>query len=74
MKVTQTIIDEVAALIAAGETDPQSMLTTLVESCVLDENFDLYEWPTGEFNYEKDKQAQKIVLAEINKQLKEAGH
>jgi hypothetical protein len=74
MKVTQTIIEEVAALIAAGETDAQSILTTLVECCVLDENFDLYKWPTGEFDYEEDKRAQELVLAEINQQLKEAGH
>ena len=77
MKVTPRIKEEIAMILQDSDFDSQvgaeritaeEVLTTLIESGTLDEEYELND-SEGNFDERRDELVQAYVLAEIKKQL-----
>ena len=67
---TTGIIDAIAQLIQINENNTvESILTTLVESGLVDEEYPIITTEDGQYNSEMDLAIQYVIIKEIERQL-----
>jgi len=69
IKVTSNTKEAIADYIQYGDRDAEIILTNLVESGLIDDEYEIHN-EDGDYCESQDLRVQAIILAEINKQLK----